>query len=260
VIFCIGIITGTALALIFRINFFASSLWLIFVIVLLIFVYLQPKFAFLVIALLSGLILSFFRVSEELIGEDYIHQFYDQTITIAGTIDGDPNHDESITRFKIKNLKFGEGGEQKKLATGSLYVSTKLNENLHRSDQVILSGKLLNGFGTYSGYLYKPIIVKISRPDPGDWVLNVRNQFANRIADQLNEPENSLGLSYLLGMKTGLPDELNDNLRTVGLVHIVVASGAHLSILVEITRKIFGKLSRFSGLLFSIIFIFLLQL
>ena len=56
-------------------------------------------------------------------------------------------------------------------------------------------------------------------------------------------------------MKTGLPDELNDNLRTVGLVHIVVASGAHLSILVEIARRIFGKLSRFSGLLLSIIFI-----
>jgi competence protein ComEC len=41
----------------------------------------------------------------------------------------------------------------------------------------------------------------------------------------------------------------------VGLVHIVVASGAHLSILVEIARKIFGKLSRFAGLLFSILFI-----
>jgi competence protein ComEC len=56
-------------------------------------------------------------------------------------------------------------------------------------------------------------------------------------------------------MKSGLPDELDEKLRTVGLVHIVVASGAHLSILVEVARKIFGKMSRFSGLLFSILFV-----
>jgi competence protein ComEC len=56
-------------------------------------------------------------------------------------------------------------------------------------------------------------------------------------------------------MKTGLPDDLSENLRTVGLTHIVVASGAHLAILVGIAEKIFGKISRFSGVLFSGLFI-----
>lgn len=252
----IGIIAGTILALIFRINFFASPLWLATTTVALIIAYLKPRAALVIIAIIAGMILSFFRATAELAGEDYIRQFYDQTITVTGTIDGDPNHDESTTKFKIKNLQFGgENGEQARATAGNLYVSTQLNENLHRSDQVTLNGKLLNGFGTYAGYLYKPKIQKISRPDPGDPVLITRNWFADRIKSQLPEPENNLGLSYLLGMKTGLPEDLNDNLRTVGLVHIVVASGAHLSILVEIARRIFGKLSRFSGLLLSIIFI-----
>ena len=254
----IGIIVGTIIALVFRINFFASPLWLAVTTILLIIAYLKPKSALFIIALIAGMLISFFRSTIELQGEDYIHQFYDQTITVTGTIDGDPNSDEVITKFKLTNLNFGrEGGEPAHETSGNLYVSINFTDQIHRSDQVTLRGKLLSGFGTYSGYLYKPTIQKIAHPDPGDWVLNLRNWFADRIASQLNEPENSLGLSYLLGMKTGLPDDLNDNLRTVGLVHIVVASGAHLSILVEVARKIFGKLSRFSGLLFSCLFILL---
>ena len=251
----IGIIAGTILALVFRINYFASPLWLIAVATVLVIAYLKPRATFVIIAIIAGMIVSFFRSTTELIGEDYIRQFYDQTITVTGTIDGDPNHDEVTTKFKITHLQFGESGESAKSVAGNLYVSVSQNENLHRSDQVTLTGKLLNGFGTYAGYLYKPKIQKISRPDPGDWVLNIRNWFAGKISSQLGEPENSLGLSYLLGMKTGLERDLNENLRIVGLVHIVVASGAHLSILVEIARRIFGKLSRFSGLLLSIIFI-----
>ena len=251
---CIGILAGTILALIFRINFFASPIWLTAASLALIVAYLKPRAALVIVAIIAGMLIAFFRTATELQGEDYIRQFYNQTVTLTGTIDGDPNNDESGTKFKIKNLKFGEGGEAHQ-TPGTIYVTAKSTPNLHRSDSVTLQGRLTNGFGTYAGSLYKPNIIKIARPDPGDWVLNIRDWFAARIASQLPEPENSLGLSYLLGMKTGLPDDLSDNLRTVGLVHIVVASGAHLSILVEIARRIFGKLSRASGLFFSIIFI-----
>ncbi len=249
----LGIIAGTILALVFRINFFASPLWLVFVGALLILVYLKPKLTFIALALIAGLILAFFRATEELKGEDYIQQFYGQTITITGTISGDPNSDESATKFKLTNLKFGENADHP--SAGNLYIMLKPNEDLRRSDVVTLTGKLSSGFGTYAGFMYHPTVQKLARADPADPVLTIRNWFSSRIASQIPEPENSLGLSYLLGMKTGLPDDLNENLRVVGLVHIVVASGAHLSILVGIARKIFGKLSRFSGLLFSILFI-----
>lgn len=91
--------------------------------------------------------------------------------------------------------------------------------------------------------------------DTGNLVISARDFFAERIENELPEREAKLGMSYLLGMKAGLDDKLSEDLRTVGLTHIVVASGAHLSILVEIARKIFGRISRFSGLLFSVLFI-----
>ena len=247
-----GIVVGVVLGLMFRINFFASPVWIGFAVGLMVLAYFRPKLIFIVIALIAGMVLAFFRVSSELAGENYIRQFYGQEVLITGTVDGDPETDESGTKIKLTNLKFGEDGV---VASGSLYISEYRNENLVRGDNVTLRGKLTEGFGTYVGYMYKPNIEKILKPEPGDWVLMVRNWFAERVRGLVPEPQVNLGLSYLLGMKAGLPDDLSENLRTVGLVHIVVASGAHLSILVEIARKIFGKLSRFAGLLFSVLFV-----
>ncbi len=209
--------------------------------------------AFMILAFLAGLILMFVRVTQELVGEDFINGLVGQNVVVTGTIDGDPETDEKGTSFRLKNLRFGENGEYE--SRGSLYISEYKNEKLKRSDNVTLKGKLSGGFGTYAGYMYKPVIKKWARPEPGDLILKVRNWFAERVESLIPEPQSKLGLSYLLGMKSGLPDNLAESLRIVGLVHIVVASGAHLSILVEIAKKIFGKLSRFSGLLFSILFI-----
>ena len=247
---CVGIVVGMILVLVFRINFFVSPIWIGLAAGLMIFIYFQPKLVFIAMALVAGMMLAFFRGAGELMGESYIRQFYGQTVIVSGVIDGDPETDDGSTKFKLKDLKFGENETR-----GSLYISEYKNEKLARGDKVVLNGKLSDGFGTYAGYMYKPEIKKWERPEPGDWVLNVRNWFAERIERLVPEPQVNLGLSYLLGMKAGLPEDLDENLRTVGLVHIVVASGAHLAILVEIARKIFGKLSRFSGLLFSVLFV-----
>ena len=88
-----------------------------------------------------------------------------------------------------------------------------------------------------------------------EMAISTRDWFSERIQSEVPELESKLGLSYLLGMKSGLPKELAENLRAVGLTHIVVASGAHLAILVEVAKKLFGKISRFAAVLFSVLFI-----
>lgn len=162
VFWCIGMIAGVVMALIFKINYYVSPWWCVLSTLLFLVTYLKPKYVFVVVAFISGMLVAFFRMSGEI-----------------GTV------------------------------------------------QTGLEGLVTGG---------------------RDW-------FAARIQKLIPEPEASLGLSYLLGVKAGLSEELSENLRTVGLVHIVVASGAHLGILVEIARKIFGRISRFAGLLFSILFI-----
>ena len=249
----VGVILGTLLGLVFHLNFFASPLWLAVAGLLLIFAYLRPRFAFLVLALVAGFLISFFRIASDLKDSAYIRQFYDQTVTVTGEIASDPETDDSTTKLKLRRLQFGEG--EPPPLSGQLYLTLSKNESLARSDFITVSGKLSAGFGTFSGSLYRPKLLKHRRPEPGDLVLKVRDFFATRISLLIPHEESSLGLSYLLGMKTNLDDTLDENLRTIGLVHIVVASGAHLAILVEISRRIFGRFSRFSGLFFSILFI-----
>lgn len=248
-----GVVAGTILGLVFRINYFASAWWCGAAFLMLVFAYLKPKFVFMVVALIAGMILAFFRIATELKGRDYIRGFYGQTVVVSGAIEGDPETDDGGTKFKLGNLSFGENGEWE--SAGSLYVTGYKNQELARGDTVVLSGKMGEGFGTYVGYLWRPTVVAHRRPEPGNLVLRVRNWFAGRIEKLIPEPEVNLGLSYLLGMKSGLPDELDEALRVVGLIHIVVASGAHLSILVEVAKKIFGRISRFAGLMFSVLFV-----
>ena len=250
--FCFGIVLGMILDLVFRVRFFDSSLFILVAIVILFLGIFVSRRIVLFIVFLGGIILAFSRISSELYGEDYIKQFFNQTVLISGVVSGDPESDFTGTKIKMNDLKFGEEGISVK---GSIYISAQYLKELARSDIITVQGKMSEGFGTYAGYMYKPVVLSIKRAEPGNLVVRIRDFFAKRIRRLIPDPEVSLGLSYLLGMKTGLPDDLSENLRVVGLVHIVVASGAHLSILVEIARKIFGKLSRFSGLLFSVLFI-----
>ena len=196
--------------------------------------------------------MAFFRISFNLLDEEYVRQFYGQTIDVAGIVDGDPDTDEGIIKFKLNQLRFGKASNTK---NGVLFVSLKTNTKIERGDKLLLKGKLSEGFGVYVGSFYRPQVLKLEKPDPGDLALIIRNWFAERIMEQIPDPEAGLGLSYLLGIKTGLSKALEENLRTAGLIHIVVTSGMHLGILVGLTRKIFGNLSRFFGTLLSIVFV-----
>ena len=250
-----GVVVGAIFGLAFRINYFASPIWLIVVAMLFTAAYFKPKYWLVILVFIAGMILIFFRITNELEGEKYIRHYYGQTVEVKGVIKADAETEENNTKFKIGNLEFGE--EEKIKTAGTLYISVTKNEEIARGDIVVLRGKLSEGFGVYAGYMYRPVIKSWQKPEPGDLTLKIRNSFAERIGKLIPDLEAKLGLSYLLGMKSGLPDDLNEKLRVVGLVHKVVASGAHLGILVGIVRKLFGNLSRMVELIFSILFIVL---
>ena len=176
VLMAAGTILGVILGLGFRVNYFASSIWIILVFLLLMIAFFKPKTVVMVLAFIAGMILAFWRCAEVLSSEPMTHQA--------------------------------------------------------KSNSAIAE-------------------------DGGNFVIQGRDWFKKRIESVLPEPEAGLGISYLLGVRSGLSDELNDNLRAVGLVHIVVASGAHLAILVEFAKKICGKVSRGFGMVCSVGFVLL---
>jgi competence protein ComEC len=65
------------------------------------------------------------------------------------------------------------------------------------------------------------------------------------VREKIPEPQASLGIGFLTGQKSALPDDLSDALKIAGLTHIVVASGYNLTILVRMARKLLLNVSKF---------------
>ena len=61
----VGIVAGTILGLVLRLNYFSSPLWLATVAVALIVAYLKPRAALIIVAFIAGMLLSFFRIATE---------------------------------------------------------------------------------------------------------------------------------------------------------------------------------------------------
>lgn len=252
---CCGVILGVVLGLVFRINYFNSAVWIIVIVFVLIFIMVKPKYMFVCLAFIAGMIMAFCRVALELKDEYGVRQLYGHTVILNGVIKGDPEQDEENVNLRVGSFTIGKDSEKE--YSGEIFVTMRKQVDYKRGDRLALKGKIESGFGTYIGYMYRPNLLDLKRPEPGDFVLRVRDWFSERVRSVVKQPESDLGLSYLLGLKGELSDELSENLRMVGLTHIVVASGAHLSILVGIARKIFGRISRFTGVLFSVLFIIL---
>lgn len=249
--FVVAIIVGDIWALISREIYFETPIWLIFAGLALILAIFYSRIIAVPLALLAGFICVNYRAAVDLIGQDYFQNLQGQTITITGKITEDPDTTEQKTNFRINHLKIGE-----QEVAGTLFIQSAKNTTIKRSDIITLKGKLTAGFGTFPGMMYRPQIMDLVREEPGDIFLTMRDFFADKVRLHLSDGQAALGLGYLLGARSSLPDGLADTLKIVGLTHIIVASGANLSILIGFARKFLGKISRFTGLIGSALLVF----
>ncbi len=85
----------------------------------------------------------------------------------------------------------------------------------------------------------------------------VKVEFKESAKKFISEDVVGLSFGYLLGEKDELPPGVEAKMKAVGLAHIIVVSGTHLSIIISASRKIFEKISRFSAAYFSIFLLIL---
>ena len=235
--YAIGIIVGDIIAMVLRPTFFESAIWILLSILVLVFAICIPKPATAIAATVAGILLTLSRASPIFISENYAETLVGKDITITAKVIKDPEESSGKKKLTLEDATLGK-------------IFTEIsNVDIQRSDFVTISGNLSGSFGSYSGSIYQPEVIEISRPEPGDLFLKFRDFFADNIKKYLPAKEAGLGIGYLLGQKSGVDKSFQESLRTVGLTHIIVASGAHLGALISLARKIFGRLSRFASLL-----------
>lgn len=247
------------LSQIFHLVIFEHWLWVAVTLFILYFALHHANYCFAVLAFMAGMIIGNLRCFDTLSSEDYLTSLIGNELTISGIVADDPTLSENKTTLRLHKLEIHhpDRAETTNLSS-TVTVHVQLAGStlkLERSDEVTVSGTLSAGFGTYPVSLYRPKVNSIRRSETGDLPARIKHQFATIIKNLIPSPASELGLGYLVGMKSGLPEDLSDTLQIVGMTHVVVASGAHLGILVGAAQKLFGRLSKFAGLLSSLILI-----
>lgn len=202
---------------------------------------------------LSALCLGLFRAEPWRQSHQYTAMLEGVEVAVEGRVVTDSIYDEKRqTEFEIDRVVVIADGRKQELK-GLLRVRGFGAPVVLRHDRVILSGKLRSGFGTRVASMSFAEIQVVGRSNSK--IESFRRHFSAQLFSQLSEQNAALALGILVGQRTTISDENEQNLRAVGLTHIIAVSGYNLSVLVRLVRRRLTKLSKFQSTLLSVLLV-----
>jgi competence protein ComEC len=246
-----GIVAGAAFAVIARPPLTGSLL--IICVLLLAGVGLHARRIWaLALMLLCGILLGMARGGDLQADLQKYEPFIGHTATVVGTIAEDPSlAGEGEQRLRLREVTIGDHR-----LPGIVWISTFEAAEFKRSDVVAFRGELSEGFGNLPASMWRAQLISADRPAYADLPRQMRDSFAEGgAAKAIPEPEVDLGMGFLTGQKSALPPELDEQLRLLGLTHVVVASGYNLTILVRFARGLLARRSKYLALASSLLMI-----
>ena len=197
--------------------------------------------AAILLVVVAGSMIGLWRGSAEQQNLARYQPLFGQIVTLRGTA----SEDTSYGPHGDQRIMLGDVHAGTMVLPGHVWVSSDYTRPIKRSDTVVLQGKLGPGFGGIAASMTHASIVSVARTHEYDIGLRVRDWFASGIHVAIPEPESSLASGYLVGERSALPEDLDNQLRVVGLTHAVVASGYNLTILVSFARQLLAGISKY---------------
>lgn len=189
----------------------------------------------------AGLMFGLWRGSVMQVQIDGYKVYANQKVVVQGVVREDPSRD----KYRNTVLMLGDIKVNGQNMPGTMRITTAGIARPLRGDRVEAEGKLRDGFASYQGSMFYAEVTVVQKQ--ASWIENLRHNFSAKILSILPEPQASLALGFLLGLKSQLPEDLNGQLRLLGLTHIVVASGYNLTILVRLSRRLFARFSKYQA-------------
>jgi competence protein ComEC len=237
----LGFLAGVALSVFTWSSEFADIAWLVVGSLFFIVAAFKQKLLFIIFAIFAGVLFGLWRgATERLAIADY-QPYYGKNITLSGKV----SEDTTIGPQGDQRLKLADVRTKDQKLPEEIWISTNSSIDFKRGDILTVKGKLAEGFGNIPASIYRASILNVERPYPGDIGIRIRDKFDQGAHAAIPEPELNLGLGYLVGQKSNLPETLDQQIKTVGLTHAIVASGYNLTILVAFACRIFAKKSKY---------------
>lgn len=197
------------------------------------------KIISLVLLCICAIALGYMRGSDMMLAQERLRSLSGQELYLTGIIAEDPQHEENQeVRFILNNIARDGVGY-----VGTVWADSRDAPEIGRGDQVVVRGEAKPGFGTHQLTMgYAEILNVIPSNDP---ITQLRDEFARGVRSVVVEPSASLGIGFVIGQKSTLSSELEEQLRIVGLTHLIVASGYNLTILMRFAKRLFEAHSKF---------------
>lgn len=91
-----------------------------------------------------------------------------------------------------------------------------------------------DGIGAIGFFLSNPELAPAASADyferASAWVENVRQLIAARVEQKITGAEGAIAAALITGIRAGIPEEINEALRVVGLYHVISISGLHMAL------------------------------
>ncbi len=239
--FALALIGGIALAAVVYNSWLASlqSAGLGLVLLLAVIIKRSLTATLVVFVLVAGLLLGLWR-GESLRGETAEYRkFIGQTVPLQGTVADDVTIKSGAAGLKLNDVRIG----QIRLG-GQVWASTSTGLKLKRNDQVELTGTLRSGFGSYAASMSFAKLTDAMRPAHSDPSRTVRDAFDAGLERTVPQPESALAIGYLTGQHNLVPGSLIKQMQITGLIHLVIAGGYNVTILVRLVRRTCIRVSK----------------
>lgn len=247
--FSVGVLIGCVLAYFVPSSWFTSWTWWCVWLFWLAVCFWKSRQWTLVVIMLIGAMIGYSRGVHEQGSWVDLARYKGTPVTLTGVVREDPEAGSGgEMRLRVDDVRINDA------RYGGVYwvtVAGRGSDSVQRSDEVEVRGMLDEGFGTFAATMFRAQLVSLQKQVRFDPMLALRNQFAAAIREVLPDPQAALGIGYILGQKRALPADFEAALLTVGLTHVVVASGYNLTILVRVSRRLFEKVSRYMAVLMS---------
>ncbi len=204
-----------------------------------------------------------------------ISRFNDQNeIIFEGVVVSEPDIRKDQIKYTVQAKEIFLDQEQKNI-TGKVLVTLPRYPEYEFGQKLNIKGKMLtpkiykdfsykdylSKFGIYS-VSYNPEVQVVSYSEGNillKKILNFKKRFKNKLNSLFHEPQSSLLNGIILGEKRGMPEDLREKFDIVGVSHIIVISGFHVSIIAGLLMNLLLVLrfSKINALIFSILGILL---
>ncbi len=232
----VGVLLGLGLA---RTRYMVNPIYVCGVLVLAIVTWRQKKLTLVALLLLVGIGLGWWRGSLYMQKLDAYQPLYLHKVTLTARAT------EDAVYGKTKQIGFAASDivlEDGQHMTSKIIISGFGANAVFAGDKVLVSGKLYPGYGAYQGRMsFASLEVTGHHPTI---VADVRRKFVAGAQTALPAPLAPFVMGLLVGQRANLPPDVKDDLQKVGLTHIIAVSGYNLTIILQASRRLFGKRSK----------------